>query len=179
VTSSPFYRRPPVKPSRFKDSGKNQTDRRIAWIERILDEGLYQNRIWTMLWVLGPYLVHEDYRNLDFNNSFNLLQIFLYSSSKLRPLNPIYGDSIYHDVIEFALKKAIEVGRPAMRLSKIVDKRTTLFEELRSRGIIKRVIQPSPLVTMSSLRSKLGSSMVLSSVVVVLELNSGLSMTLC
>lgn len=96
-------------------------------------------RIRALVGVLVPYLIHENYHAFDYNKAFNTLQSFLYLSDKLQPLNSLFGDANYYQIIEFSLKKAIESGRPVMRLANIMRKRVTLYEELKARSFITKV----------------------------------------
>ena len=96
-------------------------------------------RIMALVGVLVPYLIHENYHAFDYNKAFNTLQLFMYLSDKLQPLNSLSGDAHYYQLIEFSLKKAIESGKPVMRLANIMRKRVTLYEELKARCFITKV----------------------------------------
>lgn len=88
----------------------------IGWIERILKEGLYENRRWVTVWVLAPYLLHPRNRAADFNTAFNALQLFMYTNNKLRPLNPMIAEAHFHEVIEYAIKHALDQQLPPILL---------------------------------------------------------------
>ncbi len=72
------------------------------WIEVCLENGIPMRRSFFVIVAGAPYLMHK--RNLSYEQAFSSLQLFLWKSERLKPLNNPHIDH-YEALIRYALAR--------------------------------------------------------------------------
>jgi hypothetical protein len=114
----------------YNIENRNMSEKGIAWIDKLLQTGVDDNRKNLLYWVLAPYLA--TIRGIDFDKAYHILESWLERCDDVRRLEPDWNSFRYR--IRYCLDTAEDQERKPIRSETFREYYPDLYKKLSTEG---------------------------------------------